>query len=130
MFVLVGSTTTELIERPRNALPVKVPFPAVVMGPICAGRGVQVSPPLVDLQRPIPASESPDWLGSPVPAMRSPLALPSSKKVSAPIALVGNPLAPPETYVQVGVAASALVVLQMPPPAAATQTRQKAALQP
>ena len=34
-----------------------------------------------------------------------------------------------ETSVQVGVAASALVVLQTPPPAAATQSRQKLALQ-
>src|SRR5260370_38336107 len=46
------------------------------------------------------------------------------------MALVTNPPGPPETYVQVGVAASALKVLQMPPPAAAAQTRQNPALQP
>src|SRR5260370_7038408 len=46
------------------------------------------------------------------------------------MALVTSPLGRPETHVQVGVAASALVVLQMPPPAAAIQTRQNPALQP
>src|SRR5256885_399204 len=46
------------------------------------------------------------------------------------MALVTNPPAPPEMKVQVGTAASPLSVLQMPPPAAATQTRQKPALQP
>ena len=46
------------------------------------------------------------------------------------MALVKNPLRPPETYVQAGTAASALVVLQTPPPAAPTQSRQKAGVQP
>src|SRR5947209_18598350 len=82
----------------------------------------------MDFMIPKPASESADAFRSPVPTQSCPLALPSSKYLSEPIALL-------MTFnevrkVQVGLAASALVVLQTPPPAAAIHTRQKPALHP
>ena len=67
-------------------------------------------PPSVDLNRPSPASESEEPLGSPVPTQM----LPSEPMVIEPIALDGR-LAP--IAVQVGVVASASVVFQSPPPA-------------
>jgi hypothetical protein len=51
----VGSTTIELIERPRNAFPgpyvplVPVPGENVVIGPIVPASAVHVFPPSVDL---------------------------------------------------------------------------------
>jgi len=53
-FGFVGSITIELIERPRNALPVYVPFvpvpgEKVVIGPTVEDSSVHVFPPSVDL---------------------------------------------------------------------------------
>src|SRR3954468_17615262 len=65
VFGFVGSTTTALIPRCLNALPVYGPEIAVV---VSAGRSVHVLPPSVDLYRPRPASLSADEFCSPVPA--------------------------------------------------------------
>src|SRR5689334_15548248 len=84
---------------------------------------VQVWPPLVDLNRPSPASESPEPFGSPEPAYRVlPLASLGST-INDPKALVGRSSG---GAIQVGCAASALAVRQMPPPAAATHNRHGA----
>src|SRR5690349_12854825 len=67
-------------------------------------------PPSVDLNRPTPASESEEPFGSPVPTQT----VSPEPRVTEPIALDGRfaPMA-----VHVGVAASASVVFQRPPPA-------------
>src|SRR6267143_1311465 len=89
-------------------------------------RCVQVAPPLVDLKRPTPASESAEPFGSPVPTYNV-LPLESLGSIAIdPIALEVNPS---EEEGQVGEAASPLLLSQMPPPAAPTQTRQLVALQ-
>src|SRR5690349_15101162 len=83
-------------------------------------------PPSVDLKRPRPASESPEPFGSPDPAYRV-----------LPVESVGSTISDPNAFVgrsdggaiQVGCAASASLVRQMPPPAAATQSRQLCAPQ-
>src|SRR5882724_225027 len=79
---------------------------------------VHVSPPSVDLYIPKPASESPEEFGSPVPAYSTLLA---ASYVSVPIAFVAKL---PEMNVQAGLVERALVLRQIPPPAAAAQTRQ------
>src|SRR3954469_17419648 len=80
----------------------------------------QLWPPSVDLNRPRPASESPEPLGSPEPAYSV-----------LPEASLGSTISEPKEFVgrssggaiQAGVPASALFVRQMPPPAAATHSR-------
>src|SRR4051812_9257189 len=76
------------------------------------GTSVQLRPPSVDLKMPTPASESPDALGSPVPAYRVlPLASAGSIRIE-PIAFDGTE---PPVKVQVELAPeSALSVTQMP----------------
>ena len=120
----------ELIERPRNALPVYIPFATgpggekVVIGPTIAASCVHVFPPSVDLQMPRPASESPEAFASPVPACS---VLLGASYVKVPIAFVPKLS---ETKVQLApLPERALSVLQTPPPAAPTQTRQRRLLQ-
>src|SRR5260370_33636987 len=110
----------ELIERPRNALPVYVPFGTapggekVVMGPIIPASCVHVLPPSVDFQMPRPASESPEAFASPVPAYR---ALFAASYVNVPIAFVPKLS---ETKVHLSpLPERALSVLQTPRPATA-----------
>src|SRR3954454_1562009 len=82
-----------------------------------------VAPPLGVLNRASPASESPEPFGSPEPAYRVfPLASFGSM-ISEPKLLVGRSFG---GAIQAGVAASALFVRQMPPPAAGTHSRQGA----
>src|SRR4051794_17928275 len=88
------------------------------------GTSDHVCPPFVDLKRPRPASESPEPFGSPEPAYSV-----------LPVASLGSTMSEPNAFVgrssggaiHVGCAASALFVRQMPPPAAATQSRHGAA---
>src|SRR6476661_2129555 len=91
---------------------------------VVAGRSVQLVPPSVDVYKPMPASESADAFGSPVPAYRMLLV---ASYVRAPIAFVAKL---PETNVQFApLPESALSVRQMPPPAAAAQARHPFVLQ-
>src|SRR5437867_12669435 len=83
----------------------------------------QLPPPLVDLKSPRPASESPEPLGSPDPAYRV-----------FPLASFGSTMSDPNAFVgrlaggaiHDGAAASASLVRQIPPPAAATHSRHGA----
>src|ERR1700694_4792285 len=98
---LWGSMTTELIARDFETA--KLP-----------STSSQLSPPLVDLKRPSPASESPEALGSPVPTYSvRPLGSVGSTTM-VPMALVVSPL---ETDLQVGLSERALLVRQLPQPA-------------
>src|SRR3954447_26981263 len=87
------------------------------------GTSDHVCPPFVDLKRPRPASESPEPFGSPEPAYSVLPVASFGSTMSEPKALVGRSAggAP-----HVGGAASASLVRQMPPPAAATHSRQGA----
>src|SRR5918912_2515880 len=70
---------------------------------------------------PTPDSESPDAFGSPVPAYNVlPLGSVGSRSI-VPIAFDRNPF---ETKTQYGSGENGLSVRQIPPPAAATQSRQ------
>src|SRR5262245_44981309 len=87
------------------------------------GTSCHVWPPSVDLKSPRPASESPEPFGSPDPAYS---VLPDASfgsTISEPNAFVGSVSG---GAIHVGCVASALFVRQMPPPAAATQSRQGA----
>src|SRR6478672_2630670 len=84
---------------------------------------VQVAPPLVDLNRPRPASESPEPFGSPEPAYRVLPVASFGSTMSEPKLLVGSASG---GAIQAGAAAMASFVRQMPPPAAATQSRHGA----
>ena len=71
---------------------------------------------------PTPASESPDALGSPVPAYSVLPVASFGSRSSDPIALLLNPF---DVKTQYGSGDSGLSVRQMPPPAAAIHNRHR-----
>src|SRR3954449_2471907 len=83
----------------------------------------QLWPPSIDLNRPRPASESPEPLGSPEPAYSVLPVASFASTISEPNAFVGRLAG---GSIHAGCAASASFVRQIPPPAAATQRRHGA----
>ena len=86
------------------------------------GSRAQWAPPSVDRNRPTPASESDEPLGSPVPAYR---VLPDGSLGSTTIDPMALEVRPVSTGCQSGWVARASFVLQMPPPAAPTHRRHE-----